>query len=321
MTLKIFGDNKIEALWFKSLSSELKTAKVEMILSRGQNPPPIENIIKYDRPDIILTKDEIPVLVLEKTREVPTGHNVGQRFARIVRAAEQKIPAIKFFPFDARKHGEHTGICHLNIRMLKAFKNMSDIHNSPVIAVNWIIDEHGELIDNGTENVEISNIVDSYIKSGFDPNCEAIEQEFILNKLEYETRLEVRKSYAKLPNSARIIKTSEFINNFSHLLTNEKRNIIRKLDETLVYEMVMSPEKSKRQDPYTGTQFIYDYGWCRNGVKVNDKKRNLILYFPKINKETWYEKNPNNPNSKSSNWYLTATALLFSDGIDLIRDN
>ena len=50
----------------------------------------IQKLLKYDRPDIILVKEGVPKLVIEKTREVPTGHNVGQRFARLVNAVESK---------------------------------------------------------------------------------------------------------------------------------------------------------------------------------------------------------------------------------------
>ena len=39
------------------------------------------------------------LLVVKKTREVPTGHNVGQRMARLIRAVELGIPTIYFCPF------------------------------------------------------------------------------------------------------------------------------------------------------------------------------------------------------------------------------
>ena len=82
--------------------------------------------------------------------------------------------------------------------------------------------------------------------------------------------------------------------------------------------MIMSEDKCKRQDPYTGTQFIYDYCYCRNGIKVNDKHSNLVLFFPEIRK-VFGRKNPNNINTKSCNWYLTANLLLLKDGDIFIR--
>ena len=79
----IYSDNLIEADWFKSLNKKFSDSKVALIKSRGNNLPIIEKIISYDRPDIILLKNNKPLLVVEKTREVPTGHNVGQRMARL----------------------------------------------------------------------------------------------------------------------------------------------------------------------------------------------------------------------------------------------
>ena len=77
-------------------------------------------------------------------------------------------------------------------------------------------------------------------------------------------------------------------------------------------------KSAKRQDPFTGTQFIYDYLYCRDGVRVENKKNNLILYFPFLSKSFWELTNPNN-NTKSSNWYITANGLLFNDGYIFIR--
>ena len=93
----IYSDNLIEADWFKSLNKKFSDSKVALIKSRGNNLPIIEKIISYDRPDIILLKNNKPLLVVEKTREVPTGHNVGQRMARLVRSVELNIPTIFFF--------------------------------------------------------------------------------------------------------------------------------------------------------------------------------------------------------------------------------
>ena len=48
----------------------------------------MQDVLSYDRPDIILVDGDTPILVVEETVEVPSGHNVGQRFARIAAAAQ-----------------------------------------------------------------------------------------------------------------------------------------------------------------------------------------------------------------------------------------
>ena len=97
MALQIFCDDNHEGNWFKGLSTSLSNVPLIPIKPRGQNPHHIEKLLRYDRPDIILVEDEIPRIVLEKTREVPTGHNVGQRFARLVNAAEEGVMVIFFY--------------------------------------------------------------------------------------------------------------------------------------------------------------------------------------------------------------------------------
>ena len=106
---QIFYDSLTEALWFANLNPffDFNSPQNQYIQigRRGNNPRIIEQLTSYDKPDIILLKNNVPVLTIEKTQEVPTGHNVGQRFARLVKSIELDVPVIYFFPFDAKKHG------------------------------------------------------------------------------------------------------------------------------------------------------------------------------------------------------------------------
>ena len=310
--LTIYYDSLTEASWFQELNPIFNNAKFEIIKPRGSNPKIIEDITMYDKPDIIVLKDNLPILVLEKTSEVPTGHNVGQRFARLVRAIELGIPTIYYYPFDAKKHGEYAGICNLNIRLLEASFKMLDIHDTPLLSIDWLTDTHGELITDGSENNVLKDVLKDYIESGFDKHCTSFKTHMQWMKNEYNTRLRNRPSYAKMPPSVKTYTTKEFCSEFNIEEVPEEF-LSRKY--TYVYNIGMTPASCKRQDPYTGTQFIYDYILCRYGSSVTEKKANLVLYFPKLNSATWFSKNPNNPNTKSCNWYLTANALLFTDSI------
>ena len=86
----IYFDSQTEAIWFSSLhpAFDIDKNRYHMIEKRGNNIPLVTKITEYDKPDIIVIKDNKPLLVIEITQEVPTGHNVGQRFARLVRAIE-----------------------------------------------------------------------------------------------------------------------------------------------------------------------------------------------------------------------------------------
>jgi len=319
MSSTIFCDNLIEGHWFKNLSPLLGSANFRKIGSRGTNPDVIEELIKFDRPDIILLDDGHPILVVEKTQEVPTGHNVGQRIARLVRSLEMGVPTIKFFPFDAMKHGEYAGVCNMNIRLLKAFEKMSEIHEAPMLAVNWPCDEYHELRDDGSEDDVIRRLVNDYLANGNDSKCKAFSSQIAMMKKEYDLRLQRRRSYAQPPPSVRIMRTHLVLNEFGAVIDDETAQALVRRQESVVYKMGMNPSKCRREDPYTGTQFIYDYLWCRNGSNPTDKHRNLILHFPKITQSHWYQCNPNDEGRKSCNWYLTANALVFLDSASLLR--
>jgi hypothetical protein len=316
----IYCDNEIEGRWFKQLSASFSTADIAKIQSRGENPQVVNDLVKYDRPDIILLNNDIPVLVVEKTREVPTGHNVGQRVARLVRALEEGVSTIVFFPFDAKKHGDYSSMCNMNIRLIKAMQIMDSIHNTPILAINWPADNYGELVDDGSEDQDIATIVDSYVRSGFDPQCNSFQEQKSVMNDEYNRRLNNHPKYGDPPPSAIIQNTEDFLSSLVADYPVSELEPLRKRSESLVYLMKMTPAKCKRQDPYTGTQFIYDYIWCRNGPLPVQKTRNLILHFPLIKKETWNELNPNDSSGKTCNWYLTANGMTFEDGCLLVRE-
>jgi len=319
VSLEVFCDNEIEGRWFKSLCSAFSAGRLKKISSRGGNPIVIDNLVAYDRPDIILLCDGIPVLVIEKTREVPTGHNVGQRFARLVKSAEMQVPTIAFFPFDAMKHGDYQNICNLNIRLLAAFSKMTQIHRTPIVAVNWPVDAYHELVDDGTEDRDMAKIVGDYTRSGYSHDCSAFAAQQDLMKREYARRLKAYPAYKKPPKSVRVVNTGDFIDETRGLWTSSNASSLLKRGRSVVYTISMTPAKCRREDPYTGTQFIYDYLWCRNGPKPENKSSNLILHFPQITSKFWTKKNPNDAGRKSCNWYLTANALLFSDAAMILR--
>lgn len=319
ISLVAYCDDLNEYEWFSGLDPELRGARFERILPRGKNPPEVENLLRYDRPDVILVSNDKPVLVVEKTREVPTGHNVGQRMARLVRALENKVPAIKFFPFDARKHGKHSGVCNMNARLLFAFEQMWALHETPVMAINWPADEYGELHFGVHADHAMSNLIGAYLESGLDKTCEVFELARATQLIEYRLRCLVYPSYGEPPPSLSIEPTDQAICRMGILPGSANANKLTRLPESAVYTIGMTEAACRREDPYTGTQFIYDYLYCRRGPRVEHKYRNLLLYFPNIRTEVWKRKNPNDPERKSSNWYLTANALIFNDGVIYLR--
>jgi len=317
----IYADSLTESRWFQSLSSSFSNSRYIKIKGRNKNPGIIEEIIKYDRPDIILVDEERdkPLLILEKTREVPTGHNVGQRTARMVRAAELEIPFIFFMPFKARKHGKMSTILNMNARLIKAMLSIWEIQQSPTILVNWKCDSNGELVNDGTHNDKLKEILPVLLSADINAINSLLSNIKDEMTHEYKKRVEAFKNYADPPKSLQLYKTRELIRPHRKKFSDEDCQKLLTYNESAVYEIGMRPNSSKRQDPYTGMQFIYDFIYCRVGPTPEQKKRNLILYFPNLEKEFWKKTNPNNKNTKSSNWYLCANGLLFKNGYIQLR--
>lgn len=318
MTYEIWSDNLNEADWFQNLDSRLMSARIRTIGRRASNPDCIELLIQYDRPDIILTLDERPILVVEKTQEVPTGHNVGQRFARIVRAAELGVPTLYFFPFDARKHGQYSGVCNVNARLLLALKRVSLVHSVPVLPVNWPSDSHGTLVWSGEENDVMAKLVAELLSNLGAVGPRWVEQQKYAEQ-EYEDRTSAFPKYLDLPSSVEIVPTLEMESRFPIRVEDlPPRTLAR--PSSLIYKMDMSPDKCRRQDPYTGMQFIYDYGWLRTGVNPAQRGGNLFLWIPRVSTREWLVANPEDYSTKSCNWYLIADGIILQDGFLAIEN-
>lgn len=317
----IYCDSLIEAEWFQNLNERFKDSKIIKIKERLKNNNLIEDLIKYDRPDIILTKNEKALLVVEKMREVPTGHNVGQRMARIVRASELQIPCIYFFPYRARKHGKYSNICNVNARLFFAINKINKIHNCTTVAVNWPVDVDGELLGDEKKDLELKEIISNLINYSFNKDNNIFDKLKKNNLKSYEEAIKIKPQYSNPPGSVKIVLTESILNQkiIKKVLNNDDAKKLKKYKESCVYTIAMKKESCKRQDPYTGTQFIYEYSYCRLGTQVENREKNLILNFPLLKKDYFLSQNTNNPNTKSSNWYLIANAFLFKDGIHIIR--
>jgi len=322
MKIQIYCDALQEGEWFKNLSPNFKDADILSIKDRGKNPRIIDELIEYDRPDIILVIDGKVKLALEKTEEVPTGHNVGQRFARIVKSAEVSIPFIYFCPFVAMKHGKYANRCFINARLFTAIQNMSKIHNVSILAMNWVADADYELIRTGEEDREIKLL----IKELFNKNFQ-FEKSEIINDLqrkmeeERKARIAMHSSYDEPPNTVKIIDTSNLIRDLKEKFGNFKiPKLFIKNKETVFYTLGMTPKNCRREDPFTGMQLVYDYYWCRTGPKITDRKRNLVLNIPLVDKKRWLSANPNEPHKKRHLYYTIPDALVLKDGI-IITEN
>jgi len=292
-------------------------ADMRQLRTHGKNPQMIDELITYDLPDIILLANNKPKIVLEKTEEVPTGHNVGQRFARLVRAAELGVIVIYFLPFAAMKHGKYANPCWVNARLFGAMFKVGEIHQTPFLAINWPHDEEYELLRDGTEDKVIKNFVDELLKKKFDTNAVSLVAQI---KVEMERAqneaIERNRGYEEPPGSVRIESTRDYMDSIRDKCRKpDMPSYMDTRSQTLIYTIGMTEENCRREDPYTGMQLIYDYQYCRYGRTKYDRKTNLILDFPEIREKTWLTKNPYDPRKKRRLWYLVPDLLVFKDGV------
>ncbi len=308
--LTILFDAFQEAMWFKNLHQRLDAAHLSALPSSPNGK--LAKVLAYDRPDIVLLDEGEPILVIEKTIEVPSGHNVGQRFARLAAAAQERVPTIYFGPYAAFKHGGETaGPRFMNLRLFKSIDYMNEIEDSAVMTVRWPVDKDYEIVLDNSKDVRMvafmSLFFDLYDELGvpgmthklrtssFETEQEAERSEFIYEEVTNPQQYDC-------PPPSLILTTASAYSTppLPTDLFGEK---------VAIYKVGM---KALRSDPYTGCALMYSYLYC-GGMKRLDRK--LILWFPNIPLSTWKDAATRSPNAKHVRLYrLAADAIIFSDG-------
>ena len=308
----IYYDSYQEGKWFQNLHEELRHCELKPFPSLNEGPPLLNKALSIDRPDIVLTDGEKPILVVERTVEVPSGHNVGQRYGRLVAAAQMRIPAVYFGPYAAYKHGGNTqGPRYANLRLFYALQKMANIENTAITTINWPVNENYEVIKTSAKDNRIKEYLNLFfplyrsygfddlpshiMSSQFEKNQESERREFI--------RQEVSRpeQYDGPPTSVKIAELTSIPK-----LTGARRiNLTTK--EVVIYTIGMTYVRS---DPYTGMALLYAYLYC-NGMA--NRNRQLVLDIPNISQETW-NKAASNPRRKDIRVYkMAADGILFAD--------
>lgn len=295
-----------EADWFQNLSERLSGADISRL--DDDSPDAVLEIASYDRPDIILLRDGVPVLVVEKTGHVPTGKNPLQRVARLVKAAEIGVPGVFFVPYAAKKHGKNASKTNLNHRAIQALRRVEEVNETPMLIPPWPTHDDYELVHDGSEDELMSRFVDQFLQEDCDPNVPTAEEIRSESETGAKRILSEYAPYAKPPKSVTIQSTNSAVEQYRGLTENGSFQTSR--DETVVCDFKF---RTRRTDPYIGSQFAYDYLYCRTGPTVRDRDRNLVLNMPKIDRETWFEYHPYKPGNKTALWYACADALVLAD--------
>lgn len=312
--MEIFFDSIQEGIWFRSLHPKLNDAILSPFPLQPDMPELLSNVLAYDKPDIVLKDQGKPILVIERTIEVPSGHNVGQRFARLAAAAQMRIPVVYFGPYAAYKHGGSTqGPRYMNLRLFQALKNLASIEKAAVSTINWPVDEGYEIIQNPSKDIRMKDYLalffDLYPKLYWDDLIQAIKTSEFEQEQEAERKIFISThvvnpaQYDDPPSSVSIGHSSMLPELHNADISNLKRF------ETVLYKIGM---RYIRPDPYTGMSILYLYLYCSG---MRNRTRNLVLHFPKISKEKWQTTAKSSPERKDIKLFrLAADGILFSDG-------
>lgn len=312
MVVRIYYDGIQEGLWFQKMHPALAGTRLDPF---PRNPPPlVARALSYDKPDIILTDDdENPILILEQTTEVPSGHNVGQRFARLAGAAKMRVPSVYFGPFKAYKHGGKTaGPRYMNLRLFYAIEKMALIEDTACTIINWPVDAACEILQTPAKDAHVREYMqlffEHYDRHGMAGIVGYIKgsQYEVERKRERDhfaaTQVRRPKRYDGPPPSV-IIAPAARIATLRRADTSALRH-----PETIFYRIGM---RYIRSDPYAGMALLYSYLYADGLPPVT---RNVVLHFPKITITMWRALATGRMRKDERLFKMVADGILFKDG-------
>ena len=281
----IFCDSLQEGVWFKNLNTYFSDAELRIMphSEREQREYGIEHVLQYDRPDIILMDGRSVIFVLERTVEVPSGHNVGQRFGRLVAAAKERISVVYFGPYMAYKHGGATaGPRYMNLRLFYALKNMAEQFNTAVTTINWPVDQSYEVLKTPLKDRRVMEYLDLFMGyyhargiaglTEYIKNSSFQQEQYLEQEIFAEHEVQNPEQYDNPPASVEIMPVAQFESTYRPLPRREG-SICR----VALYHVGMTYIRS---DPYAGMAALYHYLYGGNGVVQ-------ILHFPNIRYAAW----------------------------------
>lgn len=283
----IYRDDLQEGYWFQGLDDRLSSAIVKD-LPRSQSGISREglfDILKYDRPDIVLKCGDDYLLVLERTSEVPSGHNVGQRYGRLVAGAEIRVPVLYFGPYAAYKHGGNTqGPRYMNLRLFYSLDNLEIEYDTAISTINWPVDSNYEVLRGPSKDTEVieyvRELLDYYEAYGLDGLTTYMATSQLQSRLKEERDRFIEE---EVVNPEQYDAPPESVIEYDSVSTfcadySLPSSLIGRADKVYLYRVGMTYIRS---DPYAGMSGLYKYLYCLEPDTL------LILHFPHIFIDEW----------------------------------
>lgn len=271
-------------------------------------------LIEYTRPDFIITIDGEPILAAEVSKENPSGHNIPQRFACMVRAAELGVPNLMYYPAFSRRTTSDPGVRYLNVRVPIAQLRMSKIYNVPCLTMNWPTGPNNLPSSDIRAHKPLADFVESVIRVGLDGKKVDIEYSSVKQVMKNMRELcdprvpaayPVNSSYRLAsplgepfstnligksidpPNSCEVCETVDLLKRqFGYagkMVPNTKRlQPVKARPYTFLYKGTANKTKTGPEHPYPGYLTLLDILYLRTdgGQTKHDRDMNLAFRLP-----------------------------------------
>lgn len=99
--------------------------------------PRVIALNEFDRNDAIISIDSEPILTIEQTLMNPSGHNIPQRFSKLIKSAEFSVPSILYCTEYARRSNSDPNPRYLNVRVPLAQFRVQELFNQLCLTVLW----------------------------------------------------------------------------------------------------------------------------------------------------------------------------------------
>ena len=283
-------------------------------------PDHIRKILYLDCADIIVEKDNNPIICIEETKEAGTGHDVTQRFSRIMAALENKVPVIYIQPEGVivRRNNRRYGWDKINPFLFSVMDRATNLYNMPALFYYFPSDiaeyrtnpvnapnfsKKGirydvnsiryagcpDSTDISTINMlaaidEIINLVEQYgvvdYKSHLMGNRIIQEQRAFMNE-EFVLKSKRRNPRSMSPASKAVTVPTSYLLNYLSQHEDDEYSIGELLRQR-ENTVIYQADSTFRGDPYAGNLSAIDCFMCRTGSTYEDRDCNLVLAFGEV---------------------------------------
>jgi hypothetical protein len=305
------NETDVDSSW-TGLSAELNTCPQQAM---DYSPyPKVLALMEYARPDVILTADGQPFLILELTQMNPSGHNLPQRFSCLVRAAELGVPAIYYYLEKARRSESDPNPRYVNIRVPLGQLRLTQLFHTPSLSMIWPTNSTTLQAEVGAHaHQPLAGIVDHIVKLArqgkvlhtSDPIVsQKVAQMRSLIATYYATTYSSNASYNDVvsagkcvsdqlvgkrispPESCQLLETTTFLKQeykrlkgIGTIPSNKKTAQLLSRTHCLVYTGTANAKKDGPEHPYPGYLTLLDVLYARSATGMVNRDRTFNLAF------------------------------------------